>query len=131
MAAPELVEQDIKDGETLVRRLDRDDFAVTAAFWYYRPEDETWKLIIGSDVVGTEGPREAYRRLGKSIKRIRKSGPKKFALDSFRVELVKPDTPLPSLLRKAIKAPRIQRIRFSRNTINGVYVEDALIYRST
>ncbi len=131
MAAPELVEQDIKDGETLVRRLDEDQFAVTAAFWYYRPEDENWKLIIGSQIVGTEGPREAYRRLGKSMKRIRKSGRKKFALDSIRVELVKPNTPLLDLLKKAVNAPDIQRIRFSRNTINGVYVEDALIYRST
>lgn len=131
MVTPELVNRDIDDGKTLVQQLDQDQFSVTAAFWYYRPEDENWKLIIGSNIVGREGPTEAYRRLGKTMKRIKTEGGRKFELESSRVELVKPKTPLLDLLKKAVKAPGIQSIRFSKNTINGVYVEDALIYRST
>ncbi len=127
MAATPLVDRDIRDGETLVRRLDRDKFPVTAAFWYYRPEDEKWDLIIASDLVAKQGPREAYLKLGQSMKRIRKSG---FALVSSRIELVKEEAHLPNLLRRAIKTGHdIAGIRFTKNTINGFFIEDAYIYR--
>ncbi len=127
MAAAPLVDRDIKDGETLVRRLDRDRFPVTAAFWYYEAEDERWTLIIASSIVREHGPREAYRKLIQSIKRIKKSD---YALDSVRVELVKEEDHLPNLLRRAIKTGHdIAGIRFTKNTINGFFIEDAYIYR--
>ncbi len=129
MAAPTLVERDIRDGETLVRRLDRDRFPVASAFWYFDLEKEKWTFIIASRIVGRDGPRAAYRKLIQSIKRIRKSG---YELDSFRVELVKEENQLPSLLRRAVQSgPGIAGIRFTQNTINGFFVEDAYIYRLT
>ena len=129
MVAAHLVERDIKDGETLVHRLDRDGFPVTAALWFYDAEYERWTLIIESRLVRKHGPLEAYRRLGKSIKRIKKSD---FALNSTRVELVKETNELTRLLRRAIKTgPGISGIRFSKNSINGTFIEDAYIYRAT
>jgi hypothetical protein len=48
------------------------------------------------------------------------------------VSIAKKDDPLLKLLRIAIKTgPGISNIRFSRNTINGVIIEDAYIYRLT
>ena len=127
MAAAPLVDRDIKDGETLVHRLDRDKFPVSAAFWYYEAEDERWTLIIASSIVREQGPREAYRKLIQSIKRIKKSD---YALDSVRVELVKEEAHLPNLFRRAIKTGHdIAGIRFTQNTINGFFIEDAYIYR--
>ncbi len=112
-----------------MRRLDRDRFPVTAAFWYFDPETEKWTFIIASRIVGRDGPREAYRNLIHSIKRIKKSG---FALDSSRIELVKVDAQLPGLLRRAVKTGRdITGIRFTQNAIHGFFIEDAYIYRST
>ena len=130
MAAATLVDQDIRDGEALVRKLDRDRFPVTAAFWYRDTEDEKWRLIIESAVVGAHGPLEAYRRLGKSMKRIKKAGRNGFDLDSFRVQLVAVKEMLPSLLRRAVKTGHgIAGIRFAGNVIGGNLVGDAYIYR--
>ncbi len=127
MVAAQLVDDDIRDGETLVRRLDRDRFPVAAAFWYYHPENEKWVLIIGSSMVGERGPRVAYRKLIQSIKRIKKKG---FTLHSSRIELVKERDQLPRLFRGAVKTGlEIAGIRFTQNTINGFFIEDAYIYR--
>ena len=128
MVAAPLVEKDIRDGETLLRRLDRDGFRATAAFWYWEPEDEKWRLIIATPLVKDKGPREAYMKLDNSARRIRKKG---FALNSMHVQLVKEEEELPSALRRAVKTGRnIAGIRFSRNVIDGTYIEDAYIYRA-
>lgn len=128
MVAAQLVERDIKDGETLLRRLDGDGFPVSAALWFYYSEYEKWSLIIASALVGTQGPIEAYKRLLKSLKRIRKHN---FCLDSSRIELVKENDRIPKALRHVIQTGRgISGIRYTRNTINGFFVEDAYIYRA-
>ena len=124
-----LVDRDIKDGETLLDRLDRDGFPVATALWFYYPDYEKWSLIIASALVRAQGPTEAYKRLLKSMKRIRK---RDFHLDSLRIELVKEEDRIPKILRHAIRTGRdISGIRFTRNTINGMFVEDAYIYRAS
>ncbi len=128
MVATALVERDIEDGKTLVRRLDRDGFPVTAALWFYDSGFDKWKLIIESGLVGKHGPLEAYRRLSKSVRKINTGG---FALDPVRVELVKETNELTRLLRRAVRTgPGISGIRLSNNSINGTFVEDAYIYRA-
>ena len=128
MVAAALVERDIEDGKTLVRRLDQDSFRVTAALWFYDSDFERWKLIIESDLVGKHGPLEAYRRLSDSVRKIKTGG---FALDPVRVELVKETNELTRLLRRAVSTgPGISGIRLSNNSINGTFIEDAYIYRA-
>ncbi len=128
MVTAALVERDIKDGKTLVRRLDRDGFPVTAALWFYDSGFEKWKLIIESGLVGEHGPLEAYRRLTASVRQI-KTGD--FALDPVRVELVTETNELTRLLRRAVgTGPGISGIRLSNNSINGTFIEDAYIYRA-
>ena len=130
MVATSLVDRDIKDGETLIRQLDRDRFPVIAAFWFYYSEWEKWALVIGTSLIDKEGPLEAYRRLAKIMKKIKQSSKKQFTLESSRVELVKEKSHLPISLRKVINTgPGIAGIRFTNNSINGTYVEDAYIYR--
>ncbi len=130
MAATPLVAEDIRDGESLIRQLDRDGFPVSAAFWYFQPDVEKWQLIVASPIVSNHGPLEAYRRLGDSARRVRSPRNRQFQLDTTRVKLVKEQDELPSLLRRAITTGHgISGIRFTSNTIDGSYVEDAYIYR--
>jgi len=130
MVAAPLVDRDIEDGKTLVEQLDTDGFPVTAALWYYRAEREKWYLIIATRLVREAGPLEAYQRLSKSIERVQESRKSGFALDSLRVELIKDKDELPRLLKRAVQTgPGIAGIRFAGNVINGVYIDDAYIYR--
>lgn len=130
MASTTLVESDIADGAALVRQLDKDQFPVTAALWLYESEREAWRLIIASRIVAAEGAREAYRRLFKSMKRVRKTRDRPFGLDSTRIQLVEDSDPLPTLLKRAVKTgPGVSGIRFTLNVVGGRYIDDAYIYR--
>ena len=61
-------------------------------------------------------------------KAIHRSG-RKDLLDLARVDVVDPDRSVVSALQGVIAIEGNGRIRFSRNHVNGVYLEDALIYR--
>ena len=128
MVAASLVDRDIRDGEILLDRLDRDGFPVTAALWFYYSDYEKWSLIIASTLVRTEGPIDAYKKLSISLKQIHE---RDFGLDSSRIELVKDKDRIPRALSHAVETGmEISGIRFTGNTINGLYVEDAYIYRA-
>ena len=49
--------------------------------------------------------------------------------DLTRVKLVPPSDRMLAAMGKVMKVTGTNAIRFSRNIINGVYVDDALIYR--
>jgi hypothetical protein len=122
----QLVDQDRQDGAALLRRLDEATFPVEAAFWWLDSESGKWSLILVTPLVETEGPREAYGQLTKLVLLGEPS-----LVDLERVTLVKPTHTLPQLLRVALRTgpTDIAGISFSRNTVNGVYIEDAFIYR--
>lgn len=58
-----LSDQMIKSGAKLVGRLDASNSEVKSAFWLYSPEERLWKLVIASDLVVSEGPRNFYKRV--------------------------------------------------------------------
>jgi hypothetical protein len=49
------------------------------------------------------------------------------------ISIVDPKKPVIALIRSAISTPlkALSSIRFTQNAINGQFIEDALIYRST
>lgn len=117
----------IEAGAALIRRLDESRLQPDAAFWFYFPDAQAWKLVLAEVKVGTQGPKEVYRQ----IQRLLLKEPKEFAeLSLDAVALTKPDAPLINLLRTAVRTgPGISGIRFSNNVINGTVIEDAYIYR--
>ena len=119
----------IETGAAFVRKLDEHHLMPAAALWFYYPEEEQWKLIIVEYDLAKLGPKEIYRKIQKIFVESRDelSG---LSLDD--VALAKPDSPIISLLRVAIKTgPEISGIRFKNNVINGTLIEDAYIYRMT
>jgi hypothetical protein len=127
VAEATLVEADIDAGEKLLVQLDRSKFPVFAAFWMLQSESGEWRLILGTPVVDQAGTRSAYRRLQEQTKG-RVSPP----VPLSDISLVGTTDPLVKLLGQAIQTgPGVSRIRFSHNVIDGVLIQDALIYRMT
>jgi len=67
MVKKELVTGFVQAGERLLAELDRQGFPVEAMFWIHLPED-SWKLIIASQIVAKEGSLAAYRRLNELLR---------------------------------------------------------------
>ena len=122
-----LSEDMIKAGANLVGYLDQAQFPVQAAVWLYREEADLWRLVIASPGVKSKGPRKAYARIQAVLTQIPEDQPR---VGLQNISIVDVRDPLISLLRTTVKTGTgISGIRFSRNTINGTYVEDAYIYR--
>lgn len=74
MVKAKLVEELVRDGAKLLRALDRHNFPVESMFWLHMPEDDYWRLIIGSPIVSTKGGAAAYRDLGVLVQRMELAG---------------------------------------------------------
>ena len=127
MVASALVDRKIERGRRLIKKLDDSRFLVTAAFWYYFPEAEQWRLVIASPTVDSQGRRAAYAEIHKIQKGRGVHLP---LLSVSEITALSPRDPLVKLLSSAIRTgPGLSGIAFSRNVVNGVYIEDAYIYR--
>lgn len=126
MAKAALVEQDIHLGETAVRRLDAAGVIVPAAFWLYLSDAEIWRLVLATPLVDELGPQGAYRRVGDVL--LGTEPAVDLSIDDIAV--ASPNSETVVLLGLATSTgSEIGRIRFSRNVVNGVFIEDAYIYR--
>jgi hypothetical protein len=125
MAEAALVEKDVEAGLELVRLLDARRFPVTGAAWIYFPDLEEWKLVIRTP--------EAARDLNKAYLELAQAMDSKTGFrsqfDLARVKLVPPTDRMLAAMGSAIRAEGLNKIRFSRNVINGIFIDDALIYR--
>lgn len=121
-----LVEKNIEEGRRLLLALDRTGFRVSAALWFYVDEDEEWRFMVASPVIDEKGPRESYAFVQETLARL--SPPSQISLK--QISAISPSHDLIRLLRVAIRTgPGVSGIRFTRNTINNVFIEDAYIYR--
>ena len=124
-----LTKEMIQAGADLIRRLDEAHLEVNASLWLYIPDANLWRLVIASPAVTAEGPKRVYQ----NIQSVLSQGPD----DAYEVTLsdisvVENTDPLITLFRIAVKTGMgISGLRFSRNTINGHFIEDAYLYRVT
>jgi hypothetical protein len=115
-------------GAALTAKLDEAGVPVTSALWLFVPDINEWRLFFASPEVSAKGPREIYERIRLAIEGL---GPAATSVPLSVVGLLDPDADLVRLLRETVKTgPGISRIRFSKNVINGHFVDDALIYRA-
>ncbi|HLB90254.1 MAG TPA: hypothetical protein VJK29_21525 [Terriglobales bacterium] len=126
MVTTTLVERDIEDGKRLIKALDESEFKVRSALWFYVSEADKWVLYIASPIFDEKGPSSGYAALQKVLLGISP----RLGLSLGDVAVVSPNDDLIKLLRSAVRTgPGISTMRFSRNTINGVFIQDALLYR--
>ena len=124
-----LSEEMVESGAELTCLLDQAHLVVSASLWLYIPESNIWRLIIASPEVRTYGPKKVYQKIQPVLSQILEEKP---SIGLKDISLVENDDPLIALLRVATRTgDGISGIRFSRNTINGHFIEDAYIYRMT
>jgi hypothetical protein len=123
-----LADSMMKAGAKLIERLDAKNSEVKSAFWLYFSEEKTWKLIVASPLVDKEGPRDYYKR----IIAANTLAPAEEEIVSLNdIGVTNTNHQIAQLLKFMIATgDGISGIRFSRNTINGVFIEDTYIYRS-
>jgi len=127
MVKPDLTQQMIQAGRQLVELLDRQNFRAPGCFWFYFPESDRWRFVVASPEVRLHGPHAAYRKV-EGIARKVPGSTEVFAAGDLTV--IKDDDPLVVLLRKAISTgPSVGGLRFTNNSINGTFIDDAYIYR--
>lgn len=126
MAERQLVDTDIEAGARVIGALDRTDFNVLSAFWLLMNAEDEWRLVIAGPEVDLRGPRAAYQRIQAVLTELPE--PK---VDLEKISATRTTDSIVLLISSAIvTGPGISGIRFSRNTINGVFIYDAYIYRS-
>lgn len=119
-----LVDRDIKEGENLLRRLDS-KIDIHSALWMYNSEIGQWKLILAIPMLDHKSPRDVYSRI---LGVLHNNDITDISLND--ISAVRVSSPLIQTLRRAIQTGKgIAQIRFSRNTIDNLYIEDAYIYR--
>jgi len=123
----QLTDAMIDAGEALVMKLDELGVSVTAALWLFARDSNEWQLFFASPEAVTKGPRQVYQKIQSAIEQI---GPRAVAVPLAVIGLLDPSGETLQLLRSAIRTgPGVNRIRFSKNAINGHFIDDALIYR--
>ena len=125
MAETTLVNDDVRAGSELVRILDEAGFPVTAAAWIYFPDAEEWRLVIRTPKAA-KNLQEAFLDVARAMDA---KGDLRAKLNLARIKLVPPTDLLLKALGSVVSAPGLSKIRFSRNVVNGIYIDDALIYR--
>jgi hypothetical protein len=129
LVKPDLTQRMIEAGRQLVELLDRQNVRAPGCLWFYFPESDRWRFVVASPEVRVHGPHAAYRKI-EAIARKVPDAKEVFAPGDLTV--VKDSDPLVVLLHKAISTgPGISGIRFTNNSINGTFIEDAYIYRLT
>jgi len=123
LVTQQLTEEMRKAGENLVRLLDKHRFAIRAAFWFYLADQAEWRLYLAMPEARAIGPKKLYKKLQSVLARETDVPPLSMLV------VVDTKDPLVQLLGVALKVDGVGGVRFSRNTINGRFIEDAYIYR--
>jgi hypothetical protein len=116
-------------GAKLTEKLDELQWPVIASLWLYESEGNQWKLLVASPRVTIDGPKKSYEKIQSALAATPDA---KDALALSDIGVTDPQNPLITLLSVAIgTSPRVGGIRFTRNVINGHFIEDAYVYRIT
>lgn len=128
MVTRALVEHEIDAGRRLLEELDQQGTEVIAAFWLYNAEQDYWRLNLAMPVCDQMGPDVAYSRIQAALKKI----PEENQLSLLDITAANTKEVIVQALCRLVKTGRgIARFRVSRSAANGVYIDDALIYRTT
>lgn len=115
----------LEDGNRLLAALDALKLPIKAAFWLYKPEIDSWQLIIATPWVEQIGPLKTYKEIRAVLERF--DPPLDISLGD--VTVVNPNSNLIRSLRDAVRvAAGEQGVRLRRNDFQDG-PEDTYIYR--
>lgn len=114
-------------GAVFVREIEQSSLHLCAALWIQPTPDDFWKFILAFPEVRLEGPRYVYKKLRSISNRI---SPDEYKIGTETVSVVEERDRLIQMFRGVIRVDS-GGVRFSRNSLNGTYIEDAYIYKMT
>jgi uncharacterized protein YbjQ (UPF0145 family) len=122
-----LVKNIINDGKKLVEALDKTTMQISSAFWYYEEDYKRWKLILASNTVNKEGYIKAY----DIVLQILEDSKDTIEIPFESISIIAPQDSLNILFSSAIHTGNdaIVGIRLSDSAINGIFIDDAYLYR--
>jgi hypothetical protein len=119
----------INSGRKLIERLDGVNAEVRSAFWLFFPDEKAWRLTIASPLVESEGPRKYYKKI---IVANNAASDDEEVISLNDINVVNIYNEIVEIISILIDAEHgILGMRYSRNTINGVFIEDAYVYRAS
>jgi hypothetical protein len=126
-------------GLDLTRRLLRSSFELVASFWLYSSDANSWRLVIASPRLQSEGILQAYERVRQILL---SSGQHVDEWADYHIDLVRPELRLIQAMRSLgeFEIPELppeptgrmadpKRIRLM--SIDGMFIEDAYVYYLT
>lgn len=123
----QLTDAMIHSGAELTSKLDENGVPIVAALWFFVPEVNEWRLLFASPEVSTQGPRAVYEKIRRAVEELGSDA----AIPLSMIAVLDAEADLVRLLKAAIRTgPGISRIRFSKNAVEGHFIDDALIYRA-
>ena len=117
--------RDLEKSEALVKHLDSNGLPVRAALWLYQSDAERWRFVLAFREKRKDYT-TFYRDLAEAVNSSKNS---EDLLDLSKVDVVDPESPLVANLSKVLRMDGMGRARFTNNRINGILLEDALIFR--
>lgn len=131
MGEETLVESQISDSILLVKSLEDQGDKPSIIVWYYFPDAEEWRLLLAGPSFDALLPNEesrAYQRVAEALNRAQVK-----SLTIGEIKLVNTDYPLLKAMRLLIGTPpdAIVRAHFKDNSINGIFIKEMLVLRSS
>lgn len=125
MADTALVSSDIEAGWEFLSLLKRHGFPVTAAAWVYTSERDAWRLQI----VSPRARNDLYAAYHDVARWLADDPAVRRTFDMARMAIVAPGESLSSAIAHLAEFSPDDTYRFTNGQIDGVYIEDALVYR--
>jgi hypothetical protein len=124
MVKTTLVGPDLALGRETLRVLDAAEFPITAALWLLQKERGDWNLVIATPLRDKLGGIEAYGRLHSVLSK------QDLSFIEIPIRLESSRHPLIKALRKIFgKAASVEGMRLGLQSIGGVWIDDAYVYR--
>lgn len=124
----QLTDEMVELGAQLTQKLDELGLPISVAMWFFMPDSNEWRLLFASPDLPMDGPRVVYEKIEQARKAL---GTQAERLPLSAIGLLDTHHQLVGLLRMALKTgPGVSRVRFSKNAIDGHFIDDALIYRA-
>jgi hypothetical protein len=121
MAKTALVDRYVNDGRVLISALDKDDFLIDTAMWFYSEELDEWQLMIATPLVDQVGLRETLRRAQSIIREMTS-----ISLSLSDISILSPHSNLINAIKSTVR--RSKDVILKGTVANGILVNDAYIY---
>jgi hypothetical protein len=123
-----LVDKSVNDGERLLRALEDHSLNPKAAFWYFNPELDRWKLMISLPLMDTGNHQHAYR----VVEETRMATNPEVVIPLSDVQLQSSHSLLVGAVRAAVRglpANLKSGFHYVGETVNNQFIGDVYIYR--